>query len=342
MAEAMTRHTSEVDCYHLGRFAGLGSRHNVRHWGCGAKEARISQAAYRRFYYYLTSDERTGDVMREMLNSDFKAIEYDPMRLAQPITEEEKKYPARVRGGPDWLAYVGNWMTEYERTGDKKWRDKIVAGLDSIAAMQYGFRSGRNMVFGYDPNNGKLFQVSNEIGNYNLPTIMGGAEVVFEMNELIDHPAWQKAWLQYCRLAWAPKDVWEKDKQTGNEGADAQYVREDVANVYGVGRLAGYAYMKTKNPAYAELAGKTLGNLRLTATNTRKITGPEALNPLNEAPEITTNNVAQYSISAMEVLEMCADHLPATLPPPATAPATTSPSPPTDVRTPRPAEGGAK
>ena len=30
MAEAMTRHTSEVDCYHLGRFAGLGSRHNVR------------------------------------------------------------------------------------------------------------------------------------------------------------------------------------------------------------------------------------------------------------------------------------------------------------------------
>ena len=61
MAEAMTRHTSEVDTYHLGRFAGLGSRHNVRHWGCGAKEARISQAAYRRFHYYLTTDERTGD-----------------------------------------------------------------------------------------------------------------------------------------------------------------------------------------------------------------------------------------------------------------------------------------
>jgi hypothetical protein len=335
MAEAMTRHTSEVDCYHIGRFAGLGSRHNVRHWGCGAKEARISQAAYRRFYYYLTGDERTGDVMREMLNSDYKAIEYDPMRLAQPITEEEKKYPARVRGGPDWLAYVGNWMTEYERTGDTKWRDKIVNGLDSIAAMSYGFRSGRNMVFGYDPKTGKLFQVSDELGNYNLPTIMGGAEVVFELNELIPHAGWQKAWLQYCRLAWAPKEIWEKDKTTGNEGADASYVREDVNNVYGVGRLAGYAYMKTKNIAFAELAGKTLGNLRLTATNIRKVEGPEALNPLRESPDITTNNVAQYSISAIEVLEMCADHLPAALPQPATAPATTSPSPPTDVRTPR-------
>ncbi|MGK0190690.1 MAG: hypothetical protein ACI9R3_006520, partial [Verrucomicrobiales bacterium] len=44
MAEAMTRHTQEVDVYHLGPLAGLGSRHNVRHWGCGAKEARISMA----------------------------------------------------------------------------------------------------------------------------------------------------------------------------------------------------------------------------------------------------------------------------------------------------------
>ena len=41
----MTRHTAEVDVYHIGPNAGLGSRHNVSHWGCGAKEARISQAA---------------------------------------------------------------------------------------------------------------------------------------------------------------------------------------------------------------------------------------------------------------------------------------------------------
>ena len=80
----MTRHTGEVDTYHLGRFAVLGSRHNVRHWGCGAKEARISQAAYRRFYYYLTTDERTGDLMRAVVDADYKATEIDPMRLASP------------------------------------------------------------------------------------------------------------------------------------------------------------------------------------------------------------------------------------------------------------------
>jgi hypothetical protein len=38
LAEAMTRHTSEVDVHHIGRFAPLGSRHNVNHLGDGAKQ----------------------------------------------------------------------------------------------------------------------------------------------------------------------------------------------------------------------------------------------------------------------------------------------------------------
>ena len=53
-AEAMTRHTGEVDVHHLGKFAPLGSRHNVMHWGCSAKQLRISTALNRRYYYFLT------------------------------------------------------------------------------------------------------------------------------------------------------------------------------------------------------------------------------------------------------------------------------------------------
>ncbi len=64
MAEAMTRHNQEVDCAHLGKFASLGSRHNVSHWGDGAKEVRVSQALLRRILYYLTADERMGDLCR--------------------------------------------------------------------------------------------------------------------------------------------------------------------------------------------------------------------------------------------------------------------------------------
>ena len=55
----------------------------------------------------------------------------------------EKKFPARIRGGPDWFAFVSNWMTEWERTGDKKWRDRIVAGVDSIMAMPFWLQTGQ-------------------------------------------------------------------------------------------------------------------------------------------------------------------------------------------------------
>ncbi len=316
LAEAMTRHTSEVDCYHLGPLAGLGSRHNVRHWGCGAKEGRISQAGMRRYHYYLTTDERTGDILREVLNADFRALDFDPMRLAQPATEAEKKFPARIRMGPDWLAFVGNWMTEWERTGDTKWRDKIVAGVESMQAMPYWLKSGKNLVYGYDPKAGTLHQVSDEVGSYNLATIQGGAQVVFELNEFFDHAGWQKMWLQYCRLGSAPGDVLKKDQTTGNEGADARYLGEQGLQSQGTPRLAAYAYYKTKNPAFAKAAVQALGRTAaMGAVVTQRVAGPLAINAFDEAARVSTNNAAQSGLTAIEILELCADALPTEVPP---------------------------
>jgi hypothetical protein len=297
MAEAMTRHTGEVDTYHLGRFAMLGSRHNVRHWGCGAKEARISQAAYRRFYYYLTTDERTGDLMREVVDADYQATRIDPMRLAAPRTAP-LPYPGRVRGGPDWLAFAGNWMTEWERTGDTKWRDKIVVGMDSIAAMPFGFLTGPNQLYGYDPKTGKLYALEDQVGAYNLATIMGGGEVVFELNTLIDHAGWKKAWNQYCRLHTAPREVVARDNATGTEGTDAQYARG--------GRLAAYLYTLTKNPAYAKKAWSGVRVPRIAAT---PVKGPDVVTPIEEVTGLSTNSVAQGCLEAIEVLQMCGDQM---------------------------------
>ena len=307
MAEAMTRHTGEVDCYHLGRFAGLGSRHNVRHWGCGAKEARISQAGYRRFYYYLTTDERVGDVMREMVNVDFKTVEFDPMRLAQPITEAEKKLaPTRVRLGPDWFAFVSNWMTEWERTGDTQWRDKILAGVECLNAMPLGLRSGKNLVYGYDPETGKLYQLSDEPGVYNLATIMGGAEVVFELNMMLDDPRWDKLWLQYCRLYSAPEELVIRDMETGKEGLDASYVRD--------GRLAAYVYHQTGIEAFKDVAIKSLAYPRRFGKNTlTQITRPAVINPIDEGPA-GTNGAAQMGLETIAMLGLLGDEIPDTLP----------------------------
>jgi hypothetical protein len=316
LAEAMTRHTSEVDCYHLGSLAGLGSRHNVRHWGCGAKEVRISMAGLKRYYYYLTTDERTGDLMREVVNADFTSLTLDPMRLAQPITAAEKKHPARVRAGPDWFAFVSNWMTEWERTGDPQWRAKIVAGVESFLAMPYWLKSGKNLVYGYDPATGKLFQVSNEVGSYNLATIQGGAQVIFELNEILEHPGWEKMWLQYCRIGSAPADVLRKDQETGNEGADGRYLGEQGRASQGTPRLAAYAYSKTKNPVFAQAATASLLRFGGGPLATTRVEGPLVLNPVDEAGRVSTNGAAQSGLSAIEILELCADQLPTAVPPP--------------------------
>ncbi len=311
MAEAMIRHTSEVDTYHLGEFSGLGSRHNVSHWGDSAKEARISQSAHARFFYYLTTDERTGDIISAEANVDEVASKLDPMRKAQPITEAEKKYPGRIRFGPDWLGFVGNWMIEWERTGDTKWRDKIMAGVDSLYAMPYWARTGTNLVMGYDYNTGKLFQVSDVVGTYNLTTIQGGAEVAFELTDLLNDPKWTKIWLQYCRLGSANAATLTKDKETGAEGADATLVGErGGANSAGTPRLAGFAYAKTKDVAFAQRAVRALAAMRPDEFSTRRVEGSSALNPLDEAPGVSTNSTAQESLMAIEILEMCAINCP--------------------------------
>ncbi|HEY2882950.1 MAG TPA: hypothetical protein VGJ15_10960, partial [Pirellulales bacterium] len=221
LAEAMTRNTGEICTYHTGPFKGLGTRHGVIPWGDGAKEARIGQAAYRRFFYYLSTDERTGDLMRESLDADFSAVGVDPMREASPPTESDKAFPTRVRSGPDWIAFAGNWMTEWERTNDTKWRDKIVAGAKSMAAMPYGFRTGTGQIMGYDPKTNQLFQRNNNVGSANLSMLMGGAEVGIELDSLLDDPSWRKVWRQYCRLYSAPASAFAADNKT--EDTSGQY-----------------------------------------------------------------------------------------------------------------------
>ena len=206
MAEAMTRHCSEVDTYHLGPHAGLGTRHNVTHWGCGAKEARVSEAWWNRFYYYLTADERTGDIMHEVADADTLLYTLDPMRLAQPREEYPCTAPARLRIGPDWMGYASNWLTEWERrtlTEDKAenpYLRKIQVGMNSIANFPHGFFEGPKAL-GYDPATGIISnECDSTVQNTNhLMAIMGGFELLNELEPMFPHPQFYQQWLVHNR-----------------------------------------------------------------------------------------------------------------------------------------------
>ncbi len=286
MAEAMTRHTSEVDVYHVGPFAGLGSRHNVSHWGCGAKEARISQAAWNRFYYYLTTDERTGDLMTAVRDADQMLYTIDPMRLALPREKYPCTAPARLRIGPDWVAYAGNWMTEYERTRDTKYLKKIQAGMKSIAALPHGMFTGPG-VLGYDPATGILtYEGDTAITSTNhLQLIMGGFELMHELMEMVPDKKFAAVYLDH----------------------NARY-HKVTNNRFRISRLKGYAAALNADRQLAEETWKDMwrysGPEQHYRFDPKQLLPPEVPQPLIESAETTTNDCALWSLDAIYLQEV--------------------------------------
>jgi hypothetical protein len=301
LAEAMTRNTTEVDIYHSGRFAGLGSRHNVNHWGDGAKEARINEAFLKRFYYYLTTDERTGDLIREPLNVlEQTLIAVPPLRevLPRPIT------PALIRIGPDWLALASNWMAEWERTGDTRYRDYILTGMKDIGAMPDVFIT--RGAFRYDPATKHL----SDIGDPNMATpefmvLFGGDQIAMELIQLIDCPEFAHAWFMLC-------NKWAHDAR----GA-----------TYSKMRLTAYAANISHDPALEASALQLFRDaLKFNdgdhfPANLTVIEGPSVPEPVMETPghnsftpAIATPEASQWAINIITTTELMRQFRPATHP----------------------------
>ncbi len=318
LAEAHARNTSETNVYHLGDMKGLGSRHNVIKWGDGAKEARISQAAHWRFFYYLTTDERIGDIMHETaVASDLAVARYNPMREVSPPVAGEPVLPAHLRIGPDWFALAGDWMTEWERTGDVQWRDRIVAGVDSIMAMPYWLETGqpswgRSATVSYDVTTHRLTAIRDPKAKvplpavYNLATIQGGGEVMFELIPLLGRKDFEQAWTQFCRIGNAPAEVLTRDRATGTEGADGRYAMVGQS----APRLDAWVYHETKSPVFLKLATTTMLATGASVAKPTEIAGANSLHPVGEDASIMTNEAAQTGLSIIEVLELCKDSLP--------------------------------
>ncbi|MCF0198003.1 MAG: hypothetical protein HUK02_01590 [Bacteroidaceae bacterium] len=270
MARAMTRHNSEVDVYHKGDLAGLGSRHNVSHWGCGAKEARISQALWNRFLYFLTADDRMSDLMDEVADADQRLYTLDPMRLAQPRELYPCTAPARLRIGPDWLSYAGNWFSRWERTGEMKYRRKIETGMACISQLHDGLFTGP-LALGYYPDSGKITcEVDASVRNTNhLLPLMGGFEFVNELELTLPDTAWHRVWL---------------DHNTRYKALAKQISK----NSFRIPRLAAYAYYHTGDKALARSAWDDLLH-----------------EPWTEFSRLSTNDAARWCLDAIYMQEVC-------------------------------------
>lgn len=184
-ASAMTRHTSEVDVYHLGSYKSLGTRHNVLHWGCGCKENRVGLSQMNKAFYYLTGDTRTGEILTESKDVDFAVARLDPLRA---YYSPDPDYPCHIRFGPDVMVFCGNWLTQYERTEDPVYRDKILRMLDHFRGLG-DFAAAS--VWLYDPITGNMKRVERNVpSHFNF---CFGAEFVWSevLTSLGDEQLWQ-------------------------------------------------------------------------------------------------------------------------------------------------------
>jgi hypothetical protein len=304
-AEAMTRHTSEVDVHHVGPFAPLGARHNVNHWGDGAKQPRISHAGIKRHYYFLTGgDGRVGDLLREQVDADlsyaylekFNAAHYVPnedgtARLERPnypVAPRPEKFEPKptaasrmpfTRFGLDWMCYALNWTTEWERGLDPSWRPRVEADLRAMA---------------------KTVDANGRFPGNTFGMLFGGPENMFEMEPMYDVPEFWRAWVETCAA-------------TGRQAGGGQMTAP---------RLLAYAAHKKNDAELGRMAWEKLigppGKLP-PLNQPRKYSGPEHIKPVTDPSFVgepvgwQLHGVASihWALNAIETLEFAKPWLPA-------------------------------
>jgi hypothetical protein len=256
-------------------------------------------AAHRRFYYYLTADERTGELMTEEKDADFALLNLDPMRAYYP----KDQFPTHARSGPDWAAFCSNWMAMWERFGDTAYRDKILKGIECLKKMPLRLISGTT--FGYDPSTGALSFFTEESGGH-LMICQGAPEIWMELNRLIDDPEWENMMAEYGRFYQLSPE--ERARRSGVE-----IKKGGFSFPFFAASMTAFAAVHDKDRALAEKVWDILfndpiavpeGNRSLRPFKTTAVAQADSMKPMEEFAGISTNTVAQWSLNVIQCLEL--------------------------------------
>jgi hypothetical protein len=304
-AEALTRHTGEVDVYHLGKWAGLGTRHGVQHYADSAKQQRIANTTYRRYYYFLTADERVGDLMRANVDSDETFLVLDPNRKVRTDPYTPDRHALSIGFGTDWSGLVSAWLTEWERRGPQweKAKARVLSTMKGIAAQPNGFVQGSGL---YDLDTGE-FAVAPEpvVAVSHLSAVFGLGELCAELIDLVDMPEFEEAYYDYCRYFNA-----SKTEQAARYGSNFG----SLILFQGHSRLDAYAAVRTGDASLATRAWRKFydsdGYTESSPWKTDKLSGPLTLVAGSEAAWVSSNDTALYGLAAIENLALLGDRMP--------------------------------
>lgn len=313
-SEALVRHVSEVDVYHLGKWKGLGTRHGIQHWGDSAKQARISTAQYRKIFYFISGgDERMGELVEELLDTEDTYATLDPNRkVRNDGFIPSPNSPVAIGLGTDWSALAASWLLEWERRGPR-WEEaksKLTNTIIGIAALKNGFVTGSGL---YNPVNGSLGPPPSDPTNNgtvavsHLSAVFGLMEVIADLTEHYgeaDLPAgFESVWLDYCIYYNAPA----ADKI-------AHYGTSWPINLQqGHSRLLAYASSRLQNSTLGQRAWRDFLDTGRNGWNatwvSERLEGSEVLTPVEEAAWISTNEAANYGLSAIVNLALAGQYI---------------------------------
>ncbi|MBR4502078.1 MAG: hypothetical protein IKP22_09340 [Clostridia bacterium] len=299
MAEAMTRHASEIDSYHLGKYRGTGSRHNVRHWGCPCKEPRVSMALHHRVMYYLTGDRRLGACLRDTAHAEDALLNIPwYTRLGDRVV---------CRSGPDWTALLSDWMTEYERTLSPALREKAVRGMRGIMAAPMGMGSGTQ--FRFDPASGEMAYDGDQEGNVHLTLCFGALQALLEAADAMDLPELKKMAADYGRLYMMTPE--ERDALYGDMSRGRGFTMRYVAAA--IGAYAGTAMNDpvTVDRAWHELMKAAPMKYDPEGFRPRAYARTADGEEMDEIPWISTNYISQWCLNVIQILAFAQEKMPA-------------------------------
>lgn len=307
LAEAMSRHCSEVDVYHFGPYKGIGSRHNVRHWGCSCKEPRIAMAGHHRAYYYLTGDQRIGEMMEETKDADhsLEHIKY----FVTGTDETTGKPVVQARSGPDWSSFVANWVTKYERTLDETYRQKIETGMDDFKKAPLELISGPE--FQYDPETAHLIYKGEGLDNTHLSICMGGPQIWFETADMLKRDDFKKMLADFGRLYFLSQE--EKNQRTGGLIGERRFSLPFFAST-----MAAYGAVWYRDEALAKQTWEILlkalvSESDMTGFQEQTYAVTKEGTPLKEIPWLKTNFASQWCLNVIMVLDFIRDAMPKTM-----------------------------
>lgn len=260
-------------------------------------------AGHHRALYFLTGgDARIRDVFDDVKDADYATLNMDPLRYFY----KESVLPTHARSGPDWSTYCSNWYTQWELTGETKYRDKIMTGINDLKKAPLRLISGSN--FEYDPENGHLGYIGeNAAGGSHLMICMGGPQTWFELAELLGDDEFKEMIIEYGEFYFlSPEEKCRK--------ANGLINGDGFVYPYMASTMVSYAAKYDNKPELAHKVWQVLihslaGKDKKDNFDLNYVDNYFNNERLDEMFWISTNFVAQWCLNTIFALELTKDDM---------------------------------